>query len=70
LETIMNADLMGLLMLVSMGMADAAQPELERPRNVPTLQIRETAVAARPQTSPARKAEITRRLFWLALSLR
>ena len=66
----MTADVLGMLMLLSISMADAAEPQLEQMRSVPTLQVRETAVAARPKTSPARKAEMTRRLFWLALSLR
>ena len=66
----MTADVMGLLMLLSMGIAQAAQPQLENVRQVPVPQVRETAVVARPQTSPARKAELTRRLFWMALSLR
>jgi len=66
----MKSDLLGMLLLLSVGVAQAAQ--LERPIHVPTLQVREAAPArgARPQTSPARKAEITRRMFWLALSLR
>jgi len=69
-ETIMKSDLMGMLLLLSVGMAQAAQ--MERPIHVPTLQAREAAPTrnVRPQTSPARKAEMTRRLFWLALSLR
>ena len=68
----MKSELMGMLMLLSAGAAQAAQPELERPRQVNTVQSREAAAApgARPQASPVRKAEITRRLFWLALSLR
>jgi len=64
----MKTYLMG--MLLSAGIAQAAP--LERPIHVPALQAREAAPPrnARPQTSPARKAEITRRMFWLALSLR
>ncbi|MDP2831762.1 MAG: hypothetical protein Q8Q28_00370 [Pseudomonadota bacterium] len=59
-----------LCMLLSVGVAQAAQ--LERPIHVPTLQAREVAPPhrAHPRTSPALKAEITRRMFWLALSLR
>lgn len=70
LETIMKSIL--LCMLLSVGVAQAGQPELERPRNVPTLQVKEVAPprSAHPRTSSARKAEITRRMFWLALSLR
>ncbi len=61
-----------LCILLSVGVARAGQPELERPRHVPTVQAREAAPprSAHPQTSSARKAEITRRMFWLALSLR
>ncbi|MDP2433371.1 MAG: hypothetical protein Q8O33_15290 [Pseudomonadota bacterium] len=62
-----------LCMLLSVGVARAGQPELERPRPMPTIQVGEAVVptrTARPQTSSARKAEITRRMFWLALSLR
>ena len=66
----MTSDLMGLLMLLSIGAAQAEQPQLERPRPAPILQIRETAVVKRPETSPARKAEMTRRLFWMALTMR
>ena len=54
---------------LSISVADAAQPQLEQMRSVPILQVRETAVA-RQQTSTARKAEMTRRLFGLALCLR
>ncbi|MDD5390150.1 MAG: hypothetical protein PHD37_12440 [Gallionellaceae bacterium] len=63
-----------LCMLLTIGVARAEQPELERPRQVPTLRAVEAVVPvhnnARPHTSSARKAEITRRMFWLALSLR
>jgi hypothetical protein len=61
-----------MLMLLSVGMAQAAQPVLERPLHMPALHAREAAPprAAKRQTSSARKAEITRRMFWLALSLR
>jgi hypothetical protein len=71
-ETIMKSDLMGLLLLLSVGMAQAAQPELERPIHVPALQTMEAAAprSVRPQTSPARKAEISRRMFLLLLCLR
>lgn len=65
----MKSELMGMLLLLSVGMAQAAQ---EPPRQVPTLQARETAPArsVRPQTSSARKAEISRRMFLLLLCLR
>jgi len=77
-ETIMKSGQMGILLVLSVGMAQAvaqavaqaAQPERARLSSAPTLQIREASVAARPPTSPARKAEKTRRLFWLAMSLR
>lgn len=63
-----------LCMLLAIGVARAEQPELERPRQVPTLRAGEAVAQvprnARPHTSSARKAEITRRMFWLALSLR
>lgn len=67
----MKSILMGLMLLLSIGMARAA-PELERPRQVAAIQTREAAPAriVPPKTSPARKAEVTRRMFWLALSLR
>ncbi len=70
LETIMKNVLLS--MLLSVGVAQAGQPELERPRHVPTVQAKEVAPprSAHPQTSSVRKAEITRRMFWLALSLR
>lgn len=68
----MKPELMGLmLMALSIGMAQAAQPE--RPRQAQTAQA-EPAPAlirgAQPRTSPERKAEAVRRMFWLALSLR
>jgi hypothetical protein len=69
-ETIMASKEMALLMLLSIGLAHAAPPQLERPSSVPAVQVRQTAVAARRETSPTRKAEMTRRLFWLAMSLR
>jgi len=73
-ETIMKSGQMGILLVLSVGMAQAvaqaAQPERARLSSAPTLQIKEASVAARPPTSPARKAEMTRRLFWLAMSLR
>ncbi len=62
-----------LCMLLSAGVARAGQPELEQPRQVPAARACEAVVPTRnvrPQTSSARKAEITRRMFWLALSLR
>lgn len=71
LETIMKSLL--LCMLLTIGVARAEQPEPERPHQVPTLRAGEAVVPTRnvrPQTSSARKAEITRRMFWLALSLR
>ena len=68
----MKAELMGMLLMSSVGLAQAVQPELERPHHVPIMQAREAAPARgmRPQTSTARKAEITRRLFWLAMMMR
>ena len=69
-ETIMKSDLMELLLLLSVGMGPA--PPLEQPSHVATLQTREAAPVRniQPQPSPARKAEVIRRLFWVALSLR
>ena len=66
----MKSDLMGLLLLLSLGMAEAAP--LQRPLQETAVQTPEAVPArnVRPQTSPARKAEITRRMFWLALSMR
>jgi hypothetical protein len=68
----MKAELMGMLLMASVGLAQAGQPELERPRHVPIVQARQAAAVrgVRPQTSTARKAEITRRLFWLAMMMR
>lgn len=69
-ETIMKPELMGLmLMALSIGMAQAAQPE--RPRQAQTAQAEPAPTrGAQPRTSPERKAEAVRRMFWLALSLR
>jgi len=68
----MKSDLMELLLLLSVGMGQGQAPPLEQPSHVATLQAREAAPARniQPQTSPARKAEVIRRLFWVALSLR
>lgn len=53
-----------LLALLLVGPVLAAPPELERGLSVPRL------TAASPGKTPsARKAEIGRRVFWLALSL-
>lgn len=68
----MKYALMGMAMVLSLAGAQAAPPEPERPRPAQMERAGE-AVPARgiqPQTSSARKAEITRRMFWLALSLR
>lgn len=67
----MKSVLMGTMLLLSIGMARAA-PELEQPRQVASVQTREAAPtrSVQAKTSSARKAEITRRMFWLALSLR
>jgi hypothetical protein len=66
----MKPELMGLmLMAVSIGMAQAAQPE--RPRQAETAQAAPALTHSVPlKTSPERKAEAVRRMFWLALSLR
>jgi hypothetical protein len=66
----MKSDLMELLLLLSVGMGPA--PPMEQPSHVTTLQTREPAPVRniQPRTSPARKAEAVRRLFWVALSLR
>jgi len=66
----MKSDLMELLLLLSVGMGQT--PALEQPSHVATLQTREAAPVRniQPQPSPARKAEVIRRLFWVALSLR
>jgi hypothetical protein len=68
----MKPELMGLLLMaVSIGMAQAAQPE--RPRQAQTVQVVPAAAPTRGATlwtSPERKAEAVRRMFWLALSLR
>lgn len=64
----MKLVLMGLSL--SFGMAQAAQ--LEFPHPLPALQVEATAAVhrARPQPSSARKVELGRRIFWLALALR
>lgn len=68
----MKPVLMGLmLMALSIGMAQAAQPE--RPRQAQTAQAAPEPALTRGvplKTSPERKAEAVRRMFWLALSLR
>ncbi len=71
-ETAMKSGRMGMLLLLSVGMAQAAPPEMEHPCQAPALRAREAAPprGVHPQTSSARKAEVTRRMFWLALSLR
>ena len=69
----MKSELLGMLILLSVvGVARAAEPELERPRQTQTIRVAEATPArsAHPKTSPARKAEVARRMFWLALSLR
>lgn len=69
----MKSTEMALLMLLSMGMAEAAPVPMEQPSGqVRTIEAKEAAPAPRTQAnnSPARKAEMVRRLFWLALRLR
>jgi hypothetical protein len=54
------------------GLAQAGAPVLEPPHPAPTLLAKKTPPPrhARPALSPARKAEITRGLYWLAMLLR
>ncbi|MDO9225315.1 MAG: hypothetical protein Q8M09_18295 [Pseudomonadota bacterium] len=65
----MKIALIGLMMLLTVGMARA---ETSRPSQTGAAQAGATAPAPSVQskTSSARKAEATRRMFWLALSLR
>lgn len=65
----MKIALIGLMMMLSVGMARA---ETSRPSQTVTAQTGVTAAVpnVQPKTSSARKAEATRRMFWLALSLR
>ncbi len=63
---------MGLLLLLAAGQAQSAETALERAQRAAKPPVREIT-PPRPEphlTSSARKAEITRRMFWLALSLR
>ncbi len=65
----MPSEFLGLLLMLSIGGAQAAPPE--PPRQDTTLQADAAPVrSAHPKTSPARKAEAARRMFWLAMSLR
>ena len=63
---------MGLLLWLVAGLAQAGPLEPERAPQVTTQQTREAAPPrqVRPQTSPVRKAEATRRIFWLVMCLR
>lgn len=68
----MQSELVGLLMMLSIGGVQAAPPAPpEPPRQGPTLQAAAEPVrSAQPRPSSVRKAEVARRMFWLAMSLR
>lgn len=63
---------MGLVLLLAAGLAQAGETELERTPQVAKPPLREiTPPRQEPHpTSSARKAEVTRRMFWLVLLLR
>ncbi len=63
---------MGLVLLLGAGVAQAGPTELDRTQRGVNTPARDAVPPrhVRPLTSPARKAEITRRMFLLALCLR